>query len=198
MKELEQAAVTGPALSEGLGSGGGGRDYARMLTEGYAAFASTDPIGRLEYLSDYIFDFTTYDDEMAELFARRALEVCAAISNSTTFDYIKDAAQYRWYLVMCNMPFFADKIEWGPSVRGAWWGEPPQEKIKFDSCGLWLDGEQLHEPMDFTRDQWREFIAAVLAFGSEEPNVRAEAGPTAKRQARVVENAPAHCAGLAF
>ena len=29
-------------------------------------------------------------------------------------------------------------------------------------------------------------------------NVRAEAGPTAKRQARVVENAPAHCAGLAF
>ena len=32
----------------------------------------------------------------------------------------------------------------------------------------------------------------------ETPNVRAEAGPTAKRQARVVENAPAHCAGLAF
>ena len=30
------------------------------------------------------------------------------------------------------------------------------------------------------------------------PNVRAEAGPTAKRQARVVENVPAHCAGLAF
>ena len=30
------------------------------------------------------------------------------------------------------------------------------------------------------------------------PNVRAEAGPTAKCQARVVENAPAHCAGLAF
>ena len=34
--------------------------------------------------------------------------------------------------------------------------------------------------------------------GSKRPNVRAEAGPTAKRQARVVENAPAHCAGLAF
>ena len=30
------------------------------------------------------------------------------------------------------------------------------------------------------------------------PNVRAEAGPTAKRQARAVENAPAHCAGLVF
>ena len=31
-----------------------------------------------------------------------------------------------------------------------------------------------------------------------QPNVRAEVGPTAKRQARAVENAPAHCAGLAF
>ena len=30
------------------------------------------------------------------------------------------------------------------------------------------------------------------------PNVRAEAGPTAKRQARAVENAPARRAGLAF
>jgi len=138
-----------------------------MLQEGYEAIASTDPIGRLEYLSDYIFDFTTYDREMAELFARRALEVCAAISNSTTFDYIRDAEQYRWYLVMCNMPFFADKIEWGTSVRGAWWGEPPHSLIEFDSYGLWLHGEQLTEPMKLTRDQWREFIAAVLAFGVE-------------------------------
>ena len=31
-----------------------------------------------------------------------------------------------------------------------------------------------------------------------QPNVRAEAGPTAKRQARAVENAPAHRAGLVF
>ena len=30
------------------------------------------------------------------------------------------------------------------------------------------------------------------------PNVRAEAGPSAKRQARAVENAPARRAGLVF
>lgn len=152
------------------------RDYRRMLEEGHAeidAFQGQGRTSRLEYLSDYIFNFTTYDGEMAELFARRALEVCDAISNSTTFDYIKDAEQYRWYLAMCNMPFFADKLEWGTSIRGAWWGEPPHKKIEFSSCGLFLDGEQLHETMEFTRDQWREFIAAVVAFGVEEPNVRA-------------------------
>lgn len=120
-----------------------------MLEEGYEAIASTDPIGRLEYLSDYIFNFTTYDGEIAELFASKALEVCAAISGRTTFDYIKDAEQYRWYLVMVNMPSFADKLEWGTSVRGAWWGEPPHARIKFDSCGLWLDNQQLYEPMEW-------------------------------------------------
>jgi hypothetical protein len=34
-----------------------------------------------------------------------------------------------------------------------------------------LDGEQLHVTMEFTREQWREFIAAVVAFGIQEPNV---------------------------
>jgi hypothetical protein len=138
-------------------------NYRRMLEEGYEAIASTD---RLEYLGDYIFDFTTYDGQMAELFARRALEVCAAISDKTTFDYIKDAEQYRWYLVMVNMPFFTDKIEWGTSVRGAWWGEPPHSKIKLDTCGLWLDGEQVQAAMEFTRDEWELFIAAMREFAS--------------------------------
>ena len=144
------------------------RDYRRMLEEGFAEtndFGGLETATRLEYLSDHIFGFTTYDGEMAELFARMALEVCAAISNRATFDYIKDAEQYRWYLVMCNMPFFANKLEWGTSIRGAWWSEPPHKMIKFDSYALWLDGKQLHEPMEFTREQWAEFIAAVLAFG---------------------------------
>ena len=42
------------------------------------------------------------------------------------------------------------------------------------------------------------FLRRVAKLLLETPNVRAEAGPTAKRQARAVENAPAHCAGLAF
>ena len=41
-------------------------------------------------------------------------------------------------------------------------------------------------------------LRAVPQYEVLGPNVRAEAGPTAKRQARVVEYARAHCAGLAF
>ena len=50
----------------------------------------------------------------------------------------------------------------------------------------------------FSSRRKAHFLLAYQTVGFLMPNVRAEAGATAKRQARVVENAPAHCAGLAF
>lgn len=148
-------------------------NYLIMLEQGIKevqAFSGGKPESRLEYLAEYIFDFTTYEKEMAELFASKALEVCAAINEGRTFEHIRDNDDNRrWYLLMCNMPFFAKRIEWGTSIRGAWWGARPDRPITLNSVGLFLDGEQITE-LKFTNDKWREFIAAVLAFGHEKPN----------------------------
>ena len=160
------------------------QDYRRMLEEGHAetdTFQGQGRTSRTEYLSDHIFNFTTCEGEYSELFAKKGLEVCAAISDGKTFEYIAEPEGRLWYLLMVNMPFFSDKLEWGTSIRGAWWGEPPSKKIGFSSCGLFLDGKQLHEPMEFTLDQWREFIAAVVAYGLEEPNTTAETRQTAQK-----------------
>jgi hypothetical protein len=153
------------------------QNYRRMLEEGHAesdAFTEQGRTSRLEYLGEHIFNFTTYESEYSELIAKKALEVCTAISKGETFEYIKEPEGRLWYLLMVNMPFFSDKLEWGTSVRGAWWAEPPHKKIEFSSCGLFLDGKQLYETMEFTRDQWCEFIAAVVAFGAEEPDAGVE------------------------
>lgn len=143
-------------------------DYRRMLEEGFVETNSfgEHKVSRLEFLGEYIFDFTTYDSGMAEQFASIALQVCEAISNKKTFEYITDPNQYRWFLIMVNMPFFNDKLDWGTSVRCAWWATPPYGKINYSSTGLWLDGHQLHEPMEFTREQWHEFVEAILAFAA--------------------------------
>jgi hypothetical protein len=117
-------------------------------------------LSRLEFLADYIFDFTTYDTDMGELFARKAIEVCAAINDGKTFDYIKDADNYRWFLLMVNMPFFARRLEWGTSVRGAWWDHAAQT---LESCGIWRGKEQAVS-VQFTRDEWMRFIAALVEF----------------------------------
>jgi len=146
-------------------------DYKLLLEHSYTMTAETvecRPETRLEYLGDHIFDFTTYDGEMSSQFALKAVEVCAAINDGTTFDYIKDAENYRWFLLMCNMPFFSDKLEWGMSIRGAWWGAMPGEQIEFQSCGLWMGDEQLTDTLKFSADEWKKFIAAVVDFAEVE------------------------------
>lgn len=137
-------------------------NYLKLLQNSYETERRNEcsPESPLEYLGESIFDFTTYDGKISALFAQKAVEVCDAITTCTTFEYIKDAEKYRWYLLMCNMPFFASKLNWGTSIRGAWW----DHKITFQSCGLWDGDEQLADEMTFTGDEWALFMAAVSEF----------------------------------
>lgn len=115
---------------------------------------------RLMFLSSHIFDFTTCDGVMDELFATKAVEVCDAITRQKTFEYIECDENYKWFLLMCNMPFFAENISWGTSIRGAWWKPQPH---KLTSCGLWNGFEQV-EKLKFNAEQWIEFIESVIEF----------------------------------
>jgi hypothetical protein len=138
------------------------QDFERMLEEGYVfCNENIHPMSRLAYLGSEIFDFTTYDEDMDELFATKAVEVCRAIQDRTTFDYINDRDQYVWYLTMMNMPFFAKRTEWGTSIRGAWWDGGGE----YESCSLWSKGNQVTE-LEFTRETWPLFIDAIIRFSS--------------------------------
>lgn len=142
-------------------------DYLKLLTHSFGVQKKCydSPLeSRLEFLSEYIFNFTTYDSEMSKLFCRKAVEVCAAINDGTTYEYIKDTDNYQWFLIMCNMPFFENKLSWGCSIRGAWWSVEPRSHFEIDSCGLWDGKEQIIETMKFSEEEWRRFIAAVIAF----------------------------------
>lgn len=141
-------------------------DYLALLEHSFVVSKEVGecwPESRFEYLSDNIFDFTTYDMEMSVLFARKAVEVCSAINSRSTFDYIASPSDYQWFLLMCNMPFFADKLEWGSSIRGAWWRN---DSIEFASCGLWVGNEQLCKTIEFSRSEWEKFIDAIIEFSS--------------------------------
>lgn len=141
-----------------------GLDYKAFLEHSYANEDYTGCDSRLEYLALHIFGFTTYDSEMDQLFARKAVEVCAAITHRTTFDYIEDPTNYTWYLVMCNMPFFANRIEWGTSIRGAWW----DSSQKIDSCGFYIDGKQVTDEQHMDDEDWERFMEAVIEFAAPE------------------------------
>lgn len=147
-------------------------DYTAMLEHSYEterAYRECPPHSRLAFLSEAIFDFTTYDGAMDEFFATKAIEVCKAITERKTFEYIERSEDhYRWYLAMVNMPFFADRLLWGTSIRGAWWDTPPSEKYhELRSCSLWKAEQQILE-LRFSNDEWEKFIGDVIAFGSVE------------------------------
>ena len=136
-------------------------DYLKLLEHSYAMAAGDEcpPGTRLEWLGEQVFDFTTYDGAMSALFAGKAIEVCDAINTGATFDYIKDPENYRWFLLMCNMPFFDGRLSWGTSIRGAWW----DANGKLESSGLY-EGEEQVLSLDFTREQWAEFAKALVVF----------------------------------
>ena len=141
---------------------------AEMLDNAYKnCLAFAEHATRLEWIGDYIFDFTTYDSSMTEHLARIMLDVCIAITERKTFEYIdKSHTHYANYIIMCNLPFLQGKLDWGASIRGAWWGGYNYDgktgktdcRIPFKAHEL-FDGEQR-----FTREEWEEFIRTLAAW----------------------------------
>lgn len=153
-------------------------DYQLLLEHSFSMeteHTECAPTSRLEYLSDYIFDFETYDSSMAELFAKKAVEVCEAITNRKTFEYIAGPEGYLWYLLMCNMPFFSERLQWGTSIRGAWW-EASSEAV----CpgGFWVESRPMSHLLRLSgTEEWKEFVKAIIAFAA--PEMTTDTGPSA-------------------
>lgn len=98
-------------------------DYKKLLQENYEYNKqfSCPPESKLEYIGNYIFDFTTYCPEMDELFAKRMIEVLDCIYKKEQYEYHGESDEkFENYLLMVNMPFLVDKLEWGTNIFGAW------------------------------------------------------------------------------
>lgn len=122
-----------------------------------------DSLSKLEFLASCVFGINTYDPDEDCFFAKMAIRVCEAITRGETYKLIEDPDSYRWYLVMCHLPFFAEKIEWGTSIRGAWWSHAG---IRFvPPISLADGGELIDGPLCFERDEWVNFVEAVIEFG---------------------------------
>ena len=121
-------------------------------------------LGRLEFLAEDIFGITTYENIISSLMAQKILEVCKAITDRSTFEYIKSPEGNLWYLILVNLPFFHDKLSWGTSIRGAFWDFGiTKNKFTIKTCGVYEGYEQIHE-ISFDKEQWPKFIDDMIAF----------------------------------
>jgi hypothetical protein len=119
-------------------------------------------MSRMEFLGDCVFEYITYAPGVTEFLAKKTLDVCLAISNKTTFDYINISDEdHIWFITIVNMSFFSRKLNWGTSIRGAWWEHCDFE---LDSTGLYDENEKQIRLLKFTREEWIDFIATMKEF----------------------------------
>lgn len=87
----------------------------------YASYCiSTCGDSKYEWAASEVFDLTTYDGELDELFVKKIIEVIKVIFTRTSFEYIKDQNNYITYILVCQLLEKFNWIEWGTSIRGAW------------------------------------------------------------------------------
>lgn len=78
-------------------------------------------ISKTKYIASYIFNIASYDDDIEKDITNDLLQVVNAISYWKTFEYIKKCKDnHKNYIIMCNLLDKDNLIEWGTSIRGAW------------------------------------------------------------------------------
>ena len=97
-----------------------------------------------EYLAEVVFELAVYDESICEKLATKILDVIESILEGKTFQYIQlSEKHYEDFILLCNIPFLAEKIEWGTSIRGAWFDDSLEYKITLSSSDLLIPKEQI-------------------------------------------------------
>lgn len=135
------------------------QEYLVILEKFYQEGKGSEcpPHNRLAFLGRHVFRFTTYDGKVDEHFSALMIETIKYIVHSAVFKYInKDHMNYMNYLTMVNMPFLKDKLEWGTSIRGAWFDDYTH--------GSGDDHYVITYDMKIPKSDIKRFIMAILDF----------------------------------
>lgn len=109
-----------------------------------------------EWAASYIFGLSTYDGELDEHFVKIIIDVCKTIDSRNTFKMIEQSdVYYIAYIIVCQLLKHKNWIDWGTSIRGAWfdYGNRDAEPI-YDGGGILPD-------VPFTKDNFATLIDFV-------------------------------------
>lgn len=95
---------------------------------------------KLMWLTEDYFNLPTYDSNLSEEFGITIYEVIKAILDQKTFDYIKDDKKYRKYITVAILLDKLDLLNWGTSIRGAWF-DGDENKDKMTKLISFIDSE---------------------------------------------------------
>lgn len=124
---------------------------------------------KYEWAASSVFELTTYDTSLDERFVKDILEVCKVILEKRNYEYIKNEANYIKYIAVCQILDRFNWINWGVSIRGAWF----EIDMRYDWSGIvlknysrvivdelewWDDEPDCIEPVPFTVENLKALI----------------------------------------
>lgn len=110
---------------------------------------------KLDWVGSDVFGFVTYDDEKDEDFAIVMLEVCGVILRNENYEYINDEENYLLYLLACQWLCHLHWIDWGTSIRGAYFETNEHSRpMLYDNYGeVPFSEENLRILIDFVLEE---------------------------------------------
>lgn len=105
---------------------------------------------KLIFLAEVLFGIETDDNSLSLKFGEDILEVIDVIKKGSNREYIKSEDNYKKYIIVANILSKLDWIEWGVSIRGAWFSE--YGEYNFVNGGLcYVDNISFGELDDFIK-----------------------------------------------
>lgn len=75
---------------------------------------------KYEWAASKVFGLATYDGNLDKMFVEKICEVCKCIAERRTYEYIDESEEnYITYILVCQVLHKKDWINWGTSIRGA-------------------------------------------------------------------------------
>ena len=131
-----------------------------VYANNYKEYCYVDPENtKYGWVANHIFNLATYDDSLDELFAKKIIEVCKAILDGTTYDYIRDGSNYISYILVCQLLYHMNWIDWGTSIRGAWFDDYGGPHTKPTPILTYYDCHEVgFQEIRFTKDNLKTLI----------------------------------------
>lgn len=116
------------------------------------------PASKYVWVASRVFDLCTYDKDLDESFVKNIIEVCKVILEERNFEYIIDSTNYTKYILVCQLLRNFNWIEWGSSIRGAWFERDDISKDILGEVEWWDDEHHIIDKVPFSIDNIKTLI----------------------------------------
>ena len=108
-----------------------------------------------EWIATNVFGLATYDAGLDKIFVDVIFNICKVILEQDTYEFIESSDDnYIVYILVCQLLDRMKWIEWGTSIRGAWFAESYYD-ISQRPQDILDDGNYV---IPFTKDNLRTLI----------------------------------------